>query len=238
MFELPRDRMQVWGHRGASAHARENTLEAFRVAAAQGADGVELDVRCTRDAQLVIHHNAVTEDGRVIVECTAADLQLHEPWIPTLAETMVACSGLTVNIEIKNSPGDPDFSSSDEQAEHVVAFLDPHHHGPGVVVSSFNPATIDRVRDLDADLATAQLLGPGSNPTAELANIAGRGHHGVNPGFASIDDAGALVAAAAAHQLWVAVWTVDDPVAIRQLADSGVAAVITNDPAQARRAVG
>ena len=40
---------QVWAHRGASAYAPENTLEAFKLAAGQGADGVELDVQLSRD---------------------------------------------------------------------------------------------------------------------------------------------------------------------------------------------
>src|SRR3954453_19204523 len=42
----------IWAHRGASALERENTFDAFRVAKALGADGVELDVRRSRDAAL------------------------------------------------------------------------------------------------------------------------------------------------------------------------------------------
>src|SRR5512146_3337233 len=46
----------VLGHRGASAEAPENTLAAFRLAMAQGADGVELDVwRCATGEVVVIH---------------------------------------------------------------------------------------------------------------------------------------------------------------------------------------
>ena len=44
---------KVWAHRGASAYAPENTLEAFRMGAEQGADGVELDVQLSKDGQLV-----------------------------------------------------------------------------------------------------------------------------------------------------------------------------------------
>ena len=39
----------VWAHRGASAYAPENTMEAFRLAQKMGADGIELDVHLTRD---------------------------------------------------------------------------------------------------------------------------------------------------------------------------------------------
>src|SRR5512142_2887541 len=49
-------RTLVLGHRGASADAPENTLAAFRLAVAQGADGVELDVwRCASGEVVVIH---------------------------------------------------------------------------------------------------------------------------------------------------------------------------------------
>ena len=48
---------KVWAHRGASAYAPENTLEAFLLAAEQGADGVELDVQLTKDDEIVIMHD-------------------------------------------------------------------------------------------------------------------------------------------------------------------------------------
>ena len=48
---------KVWAHRGASAYAPENTLEAFQLAADQKADGVELDVQLTKDEKLVVIHD-------------------------------------------------------------------------------------------------------------------------------------------------------------------------------------
>ena len=54
MLTLPPDAFLVFGHRGASAHARENSVAAFRLTATQGGDGVELDVRRTADGVLVV----------------------------------------------------------------------------------------------------------------------------------------------------------------------------------------
>ena len=54
---------RIFGHRGASGYAPENTIEAFRLAAEMGADGVELDVQMTRDGELVVAHDE--EVGRV-----------------------------------------------------------------------------------------------------------------------------------------------------------------------------
>ena len=47
----------IWGHRGASGHAPENTLPAFKMAADMGADGVELDIQMTSDGVIVVCHD-------------------------------------------------------------------------------------------------------------------------------------------------------------------------------------
>ena len=51
----------IYGHRGASGHAPENTLEAFRLAMDMGADGFELDVHMSADGVLVCNHNATVD---------------------------------------------------------------------------------------------------------------------------------------------------------------------------------
>ena len=69
--------VKVIAHRGASAVARENTLEAFRLAAELGADWVELDARRTADGHVVVHHDAELADGRVICLLPRAELPDH-----------------------------------------------------------------------------------------------------------------------------------------------------------------
>jgi glycerophosphoryl diester phosphodiesterase len=69
----------ILGHRGASAHAPENTLAAFSLAMSDGADGIEFDVRLARDQVPVVIHDATLKrtagvDARVS-ELTAAELQ-------------------------------------------------------------------------------------------------------------------------------------------------------------------
>src|SRR3954470_5840123 len=50
----------IWGHRGASFDAPENTLAAFALARAQGADGVELDAqRCASGEVVVLHDDSL-----------------------------------------------------------------------------------------------------------------------------------------------------------------------------------
>ena len=51
----------IWAHRGARTEAPENTLEAFALAAEQGADGIELDVHMTADEEIVVAHDDTLE---------------------------------------------------------------------------------------------------------------------------------------------------------------------------------
>src|SRR4051812_33810066 len=91
--------VHVIAHRGASKAERENTLGAFRRARAMGADAVELDVRRTVDGVLVVHHDPLP-----------AELTPH---VPTLGDALDACTGMWVNVEIKNDPDEPDFDERD-----------------------------------------------------------------------------------------------------------------------------
>jgi glycerophosphoryl diester phosphodiesterase len=47
----------IYAHRGASAHAPENTISAFLLAIEHGADGIEFDVKVTRDGRVIVLHD-------------------------------------------------------------------------------------------------------------------------------------------------------------------------------------
>lgn len=67
------------GHRGASAYAPENTLEAFELAIKMGADGVELDVHLSRDGEIVVAHDErvdrVSNGSGLIKEMTLSEIK-------------------------------------------------------------------------------------------------------------------------------------------------------------------
>jgi glycerophosphoryl diester phosphodiesterase len=221
----------VIAHRGASAAAPENTLEAFRLAARLGADGTELDVRRTADGAMCIHHDAHLADGRLIVSLAAADLPAS---VPDLDAALGACTGV-VNVEIKNHPRDPDFDPTYALARQVVDCVRARGDGDRVIVSCFDLATIDRVHALDPDLATGWLTFPLPDPEGTVATAAAHGHRALHPFVGTVD--ANLVAVAQAAGLQVNPWTVDDPAVIRDLARLGVDAVITNVPDVARAAL-
>lgn len=219
----------VYGHRGASADAPENTLAAFALARQQGADGVELDVRRSADGALVVHHDPVLATGPVIARTPAADLP---GWLPLLTAALGELEGLVVNIEIKNSPFEPDHDPARTLADDVVAVLEGRGNRDRVVVSSFDLATVDRVHDLAPSVPTGFLtfVHPVGAPAVALA--AERGHVAIHPHEGTVD--ADFVAHAHDAGLAVNVWTVDDPDRIRALAAAGVDGIITNVPGRAR----
>lgn len=223
---------RVIGHRGASSTHAENTIEAFEAAALAGADGIELDVRRTADDVLVVHHDAALADGRILRRTPASDLP---PWVPTLAEALEATDELWVDIEIKNLPSDPDYDAEHGISLAVAALVAAYGANDRVLVSSFEMATLDRLRAVDPSIPTGWLVFSGPSPAQCVERAAAHGLQAIHPHDLLVDES--LVRHAARAGLGVTVWTVDDPARIRQLAGWGVDGIITNDPAGARRAL-
>ncbi|WP_107841987.1 glycerophosphodiester phosphodiesterase [Metasolibacillus meyeri] len=71
----------IYAHRGASAYVLENTMEAFRKALKLGADGIELDVQCSKDGHLIVFHDnnikRLTGVNRLVQECTLEELKSY-----------------------------------------------------------------------------------------------------------------------------------------------------------------
>jgi glycerophosphoryl diester phosphodiesterase len=221
----------VLAHRGACRRAPENTLEAFRVARELGADGVELDVRRTRDGVLVVSHDPVIEGFGLLVEHPFAGLRGAVPGVATLEEAFDELAGLVVNVEIKCFPTEPDADPERAVARAVVELVERRALHEQVIVSSFELEVVDLVRALDSRVVTAWLTA-GLAPATALPIAAERGHAWLHPDRASMHGAAADDAVRDAQRLGVRldVWTVDDPDEIARLATAGVDAVITNLP--------
>ena len=121
----------TFAHRGARAHAPENTIEAFALALKLGASGLESDVWLTSDGIAVLDHDGVVKRGirrRPISEVERADLPEH---IPTLAELLDTCG---IDYELSLDVKDP------EAAEAIVD-----------VVRAHDPAMLGRTWLCDPD---------------------------------------------------------------------------------------
>jgi glycerophosphoryl diester phosphodiesterase len=105
MVRLPPTRVPPIGfaHRGARAHAPENTIEAFQLAVRLGATGLESDVWLTADGEAVLDHDGVVGSRlrrRAISTVRRDELPAH---VPTLAELYDACgTELEVSLDVKD----------------------------------------------------------------------------------------------------------------------------------------
>ena len=213
----------VIAHRGASAAERENTVIAFRRAVELGADGIELDVRRTADDRLVVHHDAVLTDGRVIRDTCGADLPDH---VPDLASALDACAGVFVNIEIKNDPSEPDHDPTDWVAHRTLAHLERRGLGPQWLISSFRAETVERCRVLAPRLRTAWLVTELDDDVVERSTRVG--HAAVHPWVDTLAETDVRRAHAAG--LMINTWTCDEPERIAELMSWGVDGICTNVP--------
>jgi glycerophosphoryl diester phosphodiesterase len=162
----------VLGHRGASAHAPENTLRAFELALEQGAHGVELDAKLSADGEIVVIHDASVErttdgQGQVSRLSLAALRELDAgsffsetfkgEKIPTLAEVFETLGKRAlINVELTNykTPGDG-------LADKVCALVGRFGLGERVLFSSFLPSNLKRTRSLLPDTPRGLLALPG-----------------------------------------------------------------------------
>lgn len=100
--------MHLLAHRGYHADVPENTMAAFEAALRLGVDGIETDVRLSRDGLPVIVHDRVVPGQRAVAELTRREIEdaLGHP-VPVLAEILEAFPEILWNIEIKNPEAQP-----------------------------------------------------------------------------------------------------------------------------------
>ena len=219
---------RVIAHRGAHSRARENTLAAFAAALDLGVDGVELDVRRTRDGVLVVHHDSRV--GRaVIARALARDLPA---FVPTLHDALVLLAGVTVNVEVKNSldPREPSYDDSDQLVREVIDDVNAVARTGSVFLSCFDLATCVRARAVDASMTVAWLVD--SLPLEDaLQRARERELHAVNPRVSLVSERTRVLAGE--WGLDLNVWTVNRRRDLAAMVALDVASVITDRPAQA-----
>jgi glycerophosphoryl diester phosphodiesterase len=211
-----------------------NQLSSYPECWAAGAEGVELDVRVCVDRGLAVTHDPILPDGRPVAEVSAAELPAH---VPLLQQVLDATTGLIVNIEIKNYPGDPAFDPGQRVTRQILELLAGRSGADRVLISCFDVAALDLVLAEARGLSTA-LLYLSRRPPAELLAIAvDHGHRTVHPYDTMVDQA--FMDLARDRSLQVNVWSADDAPTSRlvQLVSLGVDGLITPQVTAARSAV-
>jgi glycerophosphoryl diester phosphodiesterase len=218
----------VFAHRGLHVSERENTLASFRAAVALGVDGVEFDVRRTRDGVLVVHHDPAIDT----VPIAQTERSALPDYVPTLEEALLALGGVRVNVEIKNGRGALEsYDEHGDLARQVLATIDDVGWSERVIISCFDLATCAYVRSANREIPVAWLLWDVALGDA-LVQAHLLGFNAVNPHFSTVDED--VVTRARDLKLDVNVWTVNTAQDLEKMVALDVACVITDDPALAR----
>jgi glycerophosphoryl diester phosphodiesterase len=245
----------VIGHRGASAVAPENTLAAFEAAIAAEADGIEFDVRLTRDGiPVVIHDDTLRRTAGVakrVDELTLEDLKkvdvgswftrsrklTHEQFsvqtIPSLQQLfdLFVTNDSLLYLEMKCHS----FERA-RLAEACCRLVNDNSLKHRVIVECFDLAAIETVKRIDREIRTAALF----EPALTTAPILSERRLVDKAKAVGVDEialhyrlvSNRIVENAKLAGLTVVVWTVDNPAWIKRAKTIGIDVLITNDPAR------
>lgn len=240
-------RPAICGHRGASGHAPENTLVAFKKARELGATWIEFDVQLSADGVPVILHDDTLERttnlGQPLRPTALTVAQLKEldagSWfapefagekIPTLEEVLQEFGDtLDMNIEIKSTPG---FEADDGLEQKIAALVRQYKLEGKALISSFDPFRLASLHRHDPELrlgflyvAQPDRYPPDFDPIVTAKSF---GAVALHPPFGIITPE--LVARTRENGLDLNTWTVNELYDLQRMIDLGIDIVITNYP--------
>ncbi len=229
----------IIGHRGASAHAPENTIASFELALEYHADGIELDAKLTKDDHVIVIHdktvNRTTDGEGEIAKLSLAkirsldagskfDQRFCNERIPLLDEVFEALGNkMLINIELTNYA-----NPSDALPEKVALLVRKFKVEDSVIFSSFLPKTLIRIKKLLPDIPAGLLALPGAAGALSRSFI-GKwiSSELVHPYFTDVNKN--FMFREHHRRRKVNVWTVDTENDIREMLQYGVDGIITNN---------
>ena len=252
----------VFGHRGASAYAPENTLEAVDAAEGLGIDWVENDVQLTRDGVPIVMHDAnlkrTTDAEQVfpgrapwaVKDFTAAEIarldagswfggQYAGARVPTLARYLerVERNDQNLLLEVKNPRTYPGIEKKTLRVLRDEGWLDRTHVDYRLVIQSLDADSVRTVRRQRPDVTTGFLGTPAVADLPSYAVFTDR----INPLYSTIsaDYVAEVHRLKGVHgkRLQVDTWTVNDAAAAKRVEGYGVDGIISNRPDVVRGAV-
>ena len=234
----------IYAHRGASAYAPENTLDAFALAVEMNADGIELDVHFTKDNKVVVIHDEKidrTSNGQGSVhdytydELLAFDFgckfygERRGTKLPLLSDVyeLLAPTGMTVNVEIKDP--NPEICV----ACHEIALK--YEMQDKVIYSSFDHFQLAKMKEIAPDTFVAPLYGFNMlKPWDYCVNMNASASH---PRKDQVQLLPSYIEECHQRGVRVHPWTVNKEEEMRILVEMGCDAIITNFPDIAKNIV-
>ena len=211
-------------------------MTAFREAIAVGSDGIEFDVRLTRDGvPVIIHDNNLRRTTRLahrIADLTWVELERLNVEVPSLEQlfTLFEPNDLMLFLEMKVDS----VAEHAPLAEACCKLIHDYSFKQRVIIECFDLKALEVVKNIDSEINTATLFQRTvSSPSLsdqriiDQAKAVGASALALHYQLAREP----LVSKAIAANLRVAVWTVDDPAWIARAKSMGIEALITNDPA-------
>lgn len=235
IFSVP----TIFAHRGASAYAPENTMAAFELAAIQGAQAVEFDVKLTTDKQVVIHHDQTLErttngTGHITKRSYAELKELDAgSWksekyrgekIPLLSDVLEAVGKkVLINIELTNYA-----TPMDGLVSFTAAIVKKHNLQKRIMFSSFYFTNLVTARRLLPDVPIGLLILDGRQGWHQRMVSRLIRFDADHPYLTDVNEN--MVTRLHKQNRRVNVWTVNDPKDMRDLRSMGVDGIFTDDP--------
>lgn len=234
-------KINVQAHRGASAYAPENTAPAFRLAVSMGADGVENDIRLTKDGVYVLSHDSNINrmsDGKGEVGerrmrsfCSTISASARTPSSRGQKSQRLKSSWKSskdmrvINIELK--PFGPH-----EDKNYAFKYLHDALLQFGcterTIISSFDHQALKELKAAYPDLRTALLYGHGMSPEETISFVRSYNADIIHPQLGAVNEK--IMEACRRNGIEVNVWTVDSSHDIKRAMELGVTGIITNVP--------
>lgn len=238
----------IFAHRGASAHAPENTLASFDLALAQGADAIELDAKLSADGRVVVFHDMLVDrttnghgrlEDKTLAELRALDAgsffseKYRGEKIPTLEEVFETVGKRTfINVELTNYS-----TPRDNLVDSVCALVKQFELQQRVLFSSFAIANLSKARLLLPDVPRGLLADRGMMGWWKRSfGFAFGDYHALHP--CAYDVTPQQVARVHRLKRRVHVWTVNAAKDMQVLFNWNVDGIFTDDPQLALQVLG
>lgn len=236
------DKVTITAHRGDSENAPENTLASFEKAIENGADVIELDVRQTKDGEIVIMHDESLRRtcgvNKKVGEITFDELREYSPVkkysgpnkeefaeekIPTLREAIeLVGDRAQMNIELKPARTDQNL---EKKVAEIVGEYDYYHN---CVVASLNYGAIKRIKRADPKIKTIYVMAVAMGDFYDLEYADG---FSIKYRYINND----VIKQAHKRGKKVYAWTVDDKNTLESMMLLNVDSIITNSPLKMRK---
>ena len=238
------DKVTITAHRGDCKHAPENTLAAFEAAIENGADVIELDVRQTKDGEIVVMHDESIKrtcgKNKKVGKLTYEELLEYHPTkgykgsnkadfaeekIPTLREAIeLVGDRAEMNIELKPSKTDVNLE------EKVAELIAEYDYYDNCVVTSLEYKSIKKIKKIDPDIKTVYVM---AVAMGDFYNLQNADAYSIKYRYINTE----VVTNAHEKKKDVYAWTVDDPSVLEEMMILNVDSIITNDPKGMRKAM-